>query len=99
MNRPATWTLDEAKSLLRRYGPVFTSAGFTCSVVGSVAQRGWSDNDLDVLLEPLTALTLDQGIDRLERLVLPVIGASDPRLKQKHHRTLRRWDATGEVND
>lgn len=47
---PHLWTRAEADKALAELSPFFLECGYTARIVGGVAKRGWSDNDLDLLL-------------------------------------------------
>ena len=68
-----TWSYRDAEQLLRQHEADFRDCDFVPRIVGSVALKGASDNDLDIALSPLQPMTLEDGIKRLKRL-LPVLG-------------------------
>jgi len=44
------WTREKAKQFLEEIKPILDKAGYEAKIVGSVATKGWSDKDLDLLL-------------------------------------------------
>lgn len=44
-----SWTLKDANIYVQTVRPLFGRAGFDLKIVGSVATKGFSDNDLDIL--------------------------------------------------
>lgn len=57
------WTLQQARDWLRQNVEWFDRHGFTFRIVGSVATKGHSLKDLDILLLPKTSLTLKEALD------------------------------------
>lgn len=49
------WTKASADAFLEQVGPMFASMGLTLEMVGSVAVKGSSDKDLDVVVRPMSA--------------------------------------------
>ena len=47
------WTHAEASKYLNEIRPILTKYGWVGTIVGSVAEQGYSDNDLDIDLEPI----------------------------------------------
>lgn len=68
------WTTDTAIEFVNRFADAFSLAGFSPRLIGSVATRGHSSKDLDILLEPLEpSTTLECAIAAFEREMLPLI--------------------------
>ena len=44
------WTRETAEQFLREIEPILDKAGYQAKIVGSVAAKGESDHDLDLLL-------------------------------------------------
>jgi len=44
------WTLSDAKNYLKEIMPIFKGAGYDAKIIGSVAKKGISNHDLDILL-------------------------------------------------
>ena len=47
------WDTESAIAHVQEMMPLITKCGFSAAVVGGVANRGWSDHDLDILLTAL----------------------------------------------
>ncbi len=69
------WVLAEAEAFLQAIQPVLSSLEVTARVVGSVATKGSSDNDLDVVLQPMSPMSLDEIIGAVEARLLPFISS------------------------
>jgi len=46
------WELKDAQEFLLEHASLIDEAGFTATIIGSVAEKGRSENDLDILLQP-----------------------------------------------
>jgi len=67
----AVWTYAEAAPVVEAIAAAVGPHGFKADIVGSVAAHGASDKDVDVLISPVGAVTLDAVIDAvaaIERL-------------------------------
>jgi hypothetical protein len=67
----AVWTYAEASPVVEAIDAAVRPHGFKARMVGSVAERGESDKDVDVLVAPEGVTTLDGVIDAvaaIERL-------------------------------
>jgi len=47
------WTIEKANQFLKEVESALSKAGYKAKVIGSVAKKGWSDHDLDLLLTPV----------------------------------------------
>lgn len=85
------WDQKSAQRWLSEAAPALAEAGLAASVVGSVARRGGSDNDLDLALAPAGAgapRALGEAIEAIEWEALPGLGLRGPLepLPAKHER-------------
>lgn len=62
-----SWSAASAQDFLQSMGPLFQELGVTAEIVGSVATRGASTNDLDLLLTPLKPMHLEDLIEAVEQ--------------------------------
>ena len=69
------WELAEAQAFLQGIQPVLSFMGVAAKVVGSVASKGCSNNDLDVVLQPLRPMSLDEIIEAVETRLLSHISS------------------------
>lgn len=46
-----TWTLKQAQAVVERITPHFTKHGYSIQIIGSVAKKGFSYSDLDLLIK------------------------------------------------
>lgn len=60
------WTILGAENFLGEIQGVLASLDVTAKIVGSVATRGRSENDLDVLLQPVRPMSLVEVIGAVE---------------------------------
>lgn len=47
------WTLKDAQDFLKKLQPKLRRAGYIGKIIGSVASKGFSEHDLDILLIPI----------------------------------------------
>jgi len=47
------WNFGDAVKFLKEINPILKEAGYKGSIVGGIINRGYSDKDLDILLEPI----------------------------------------------
>lgn len=73
MEAPKGWTRKKADDFLDEIEGSLASLGVSARIVGSVATIGVSANDLDIVLKPLKAMTLDEIISTVESQLLPKI--------------------------
>lgn len=71
-----SWTLEEAQKFVDQSAILFATIDLGLKIVGSVATRGYSNNDLDILLIPKKSQTLDEAISKIERNIIPLISVS-----------------------
>jgi hypothetical protein len=71
--KPVAWSLQEAEAFLLVHEDLLSSLGFRAEVVGSVRTRGFSCNDLDILLHPIAACTMEDAIGKIESGLMPTI--------------------------
>lgn len=67
---PREWILEEALEFVRYVDPFLREAGFTLGLTGSVVLSGRSEDDLDVIVYPLSlnvGSTRDQAADALKK--------------------------------
>jgi hypothetical protein len=88
----SSWTLDEGLQLLRTLRPAVLRVGFTVALGGSLAYKGFSEKDADIIIFPMSADKID-----FEALysVLNEFG-----LKQVYDReqVVARWRAIGSTD-
>lgn len=57
------WTPDDGQKFIASHQELFLKAGYKASIVGSVAKKGFSDHDLDILLTPTPQALKDDDFD------------------------------------
>lgn len=73
MKMPETsWSRAQAESFLECIEADLSEIGVSAQIVGSVATRGQSANDLDLLLRPLTSMGFEE-----------IVGAIDDKLRPR----------------
>lgn len=64
----ATWTLDDAVTLIRSVQPAVMQAGYYMALAGGVLNKGTSLTDLDLVIVPRTPQTTMADADVLNTL-------------------------------
>lgn len=62
------WTRLSAKAFLCQHQDLLAGQGFAVFIVGSVATKGQSDKDIDLVLKPLAesgGITMEEAINRI----------------------------------
>lgn len=70
---PVVWTLQSAREFLQSISAHLHHIGASAEIVGSVATKGESRNDLDLLLKPLRPMTLESILEAICEHLLPKI--------------------------
>lgn len=83
------WTMSEAMELVKHVDPKLRAAGFSMGVLGSVLIKGYSTDDLDIVVYPLSAASNDHD-DAVKALTVAGMELRCPR-----DWVTRRWRQTG----
>ncbi len=73
------WTLADAERYLDSLSQALTAMRVSAQIVGSVALRGSSNKDLDIVLQPIpgVVMTTECGLAAIEDHLLPLMADGD----------------------
>jgi len=69
------WTHETAAAYLDSLAPTFAAMKMTARIVGSVASKGKSEKDLDIVLQPLPGVTMttECGLEAIYEHLVPLM--------------------------
>ncbi len=87
-----SWTLSQAVDFVRSIDPVLRKNGFGVGITGSNLTKGNSNDDLDIIVYPLSTINVDQ------KAAAYALRYSGLRLKHPHTEVQSHWRAKGSLD-